>query len=147
MSEIYNNIQSLVPGGKANQFSCHYVCLKNVVNDLHQKGHAMTQSKPQHLAVIIIPGSGPALIGLNCLKQIKLDWKKVFQLNNIKSKGAQVEKKIDGIISKYALVFSPGISTKKEYKDHIEMLTDSIPHYNTFKICITASSTITLFML
>nr|XP_037290288.1 uncharacterized protein K02A2.6-like [Rhipicephalus microplus] len=71
------------------------------------------------LPIIVVPGEKPALLGRDCIANLRMD------LNSIHEVHAQPS--VDSILSRYASVFSPGLGLIKGYQAKLVLKERSMP--------------------
>ena len=71
-------------------------------------------------------GSGPSLLGRDWLKEVKLDWKKLFKMNMDEK---QVESRLEKLINPYSEVFKDSLGTFTGPKAKIRVEVDAVPKF------------------
>ena len=71
-------------------------------------------------------GSGPNLLGRDWLKDVKLNWRKLFKME---ADGNQAESKLRTLITQYSEVFEEGLGTFTGPKAKIHVEADAVPKY------------------
>ena len=84
------------------------------------------QGQENKLSTLAVEGSGPSLLGRDWLKEVKLDWKKLFKMN---MDGKQVESRLKKLINQYSEVFEDGLGTFTGPKDKIHKKVDAVPQF------------------
>ena len=76
------------------------------------------------LPALVVRGDGPCLLCRDCLKQIKLDWHAIFQ---VQTHAAQINSK--QILEKYPLLFNESLGTIKGFAAKICVPSNAKPQY------------------
>ena len=66
------------------------------------------EGQENELSILVVEGSGPSLLGRDWLKEVKLDWKKLFKMNMDEK---QVESRLGKLINQHSDVFEEGLGT------------------------------------
>ena len=84
------------------------------------------EGQENKLSTLEVEGSGPSLLGRDWLKEVKLDWKKLFKINMDEK---QVESRLEKLINQYSEVFEEGLGafTGPKAKNHVEV--DAVPKF------------------
>ena len=74
------------------------------------------------LALLVVGGSGPTLLGRDWLSQIRLDW---HQIHHVHSASLQA------LLARYPVVFQEGLGTLQGYQAKILVEPGAVPRFNT----------------
>ena len=66
------------------------------------------EGQQKELSTLIVEGSGPNLLGRNWLKDVKLNWRKLFKMG---TDGNRAKFKLKTLIAQYSEVFEQGLGT------------------------------------
>ena len=66
------------------------------------------EGQEKELSTLIVEWSGPNLLGRDWLKDVKLDWRKLFKME---TDGNQAQPKFKTLITQYSEVFHQGLRT------------------------------------
>ena len=83
------------------------------------------QSQVKSLLLVVVKGSGPALLGRNWLQEIWLNWHQiVYTVTGSDNKGLQ------DVLSKYPSVFEPGLDTYTVSQAHLSVKENATPIFH-----------------
>ena len=80
------------------------------------------ENKEYTLPLLVVKGSGPALLGRNWLGQIKLNWHKIFHTS-------VAINPLDNLVSKYLKVFRSELGTMTQYKTKLAFKEGAKPRF------------------
>ena len=80
------------------------------------------ENKEYTLPLLVVKGSGPALLGRNWLGQIKLNWHKIFHTS-------VAINPLDNLVSKYSKVFRSELGTMTQYKAKLTLKEGAKPRF------------------
>ena len=90
-----------------------------------------------NVPIIVLKGSGPNLLGRDCLSFMSLDWKKVIRINTMSEPKlrvgddegvtSNVKAKLETMFKKYKPLFDDRIGRIKGYKAKIQLKKDFQP--------------------
>ena len=86
------------------------------------------EGKSTKLPIVITPGNTPSLLGRNWLKQLKIDWKRVFDVLKVENQDGRPEE-LGEVLEKHKAVFSEGLGKLKDYKVNIELKEFAKPRF------------------
>ena len=84
------------------------------------------EGQENELLTLEVEGSGPSLLGRDWLKEVKLDWKKLFKINMDEK---QVESRLEKLINQYSEVFEEGLGAFTGPKAKIHVEVDAVPKF------------------
>ena len=87
-----------------------------------------SEGKSTKLPIVITPGDTPTLLGRNWLKQLKIDWKRVFDVLKTENQDGRPEE-LGEVLEKHKSVFSEGLGKLKDYKVNIELKEFAKPRF------------------
>ena len=90
------------------------------------------EGQENELSTLVVEGSGPSLFGRDWLKEVKLDWKKLFKMNMDEK---QVESRLEKLINQYSEVFEEGLGTFTGPKAKIHVEVDAVPNFAKHDRC------------
>ena len=82
------------------------------------------------LPIVITPGNTPTLFGRNWLKQIRLDWAKIFDMHNMADASSEGKPPgLESLLKEHEEVFSDGLGKFKNVQVHIDLKEGATPHF------------------
>ncbi len=81
------------------------------------------------LPILVVPGSGPNLLGRDLLNKIKLDWHQVFQVETGSSE-SEPKTRLDQLLRKYEECFKDELGCLQGMKAHIQVDPKATPRYH-----------------
>ena len=88
-------------------------------------------SQGKELPIVVVKGNRASLLGRNWLKVLKMDWKTIFNLNNVTVHNVDEKEKVEisKILEKYENVFNSELGCLKDYEVSLKIKPDAIPVY------------------
>ena len=90
-------------------------------------GGSETHEPNKKLPLLIVEGSGPALLGRNWLKELQLDWHNIHALQT-----DQWQSSLQEILLHHGAVFQPGLGTMKAVAT-ITLSPGSVPKFLKYR--------------
>lgn len=84
------------------------------------------EGQKNQLSTLVVEGSGPSFLGRDWLKEVKLDWKKLFKMNMDEK---LVESRLEKLINQCLEVFEDGLGTFTGPKAKILVEVDAVPKF------------------
>ena len=84
----------------------------------------------QHdLPLMVVPGSGPSLLGRNWLSRLELNWAEIHQLNPLHTEKKMQNPRLQRVLNKYAVVFEDSHQAVKTEAAKIYVSDKAVPKY------------------